>query len=446
VQENRSRPIKSLRRRGFLAAAILLVPAILGLAGVAAAAAPAPLPWWKGNVHLHSRWSDGADFPEVVAAWYKDRGYHFIAVTDHNRLQEGEYWSALARQPRDNERLEQYRKWLGGAAVQTREQPDPKTGKPVVAVRLTPLADYRAKFEQPGRFIIIPGEEITDAAGKSAVHSGALGLAEVIPPLKPATVQEAIQGHIRAVRDQAERLKQPMLAILNHPNFRAGVPVEDLQAVPDLEFVEIMNSLPSDVENTGDENLLSHERIWDAALAWRLSQPGFGVIYGLATDDSHDLAARSGGGWIMVRAKSLTPQALFAAMKAGDFYSTTGVRLNDARRTPRELAVEVDPEPGVTYTIQFIGTLAGYDRSREQDKDEKGKLLPPTKRYSPDIGKVLREVAGTKAAYQAAGNELYVRARIVSSKPKKDPDVPGFFETAWTQPLAISRPAPAASN
>ena len=45
--------------------------------------------WWKGNTHRHSLWSDGNDFPEMIADWYKSEGYHFLAISDHNILQEG---------------------------------------------------------------------------------------------------------------------------------------------------------------------------------------------------------------------------------------------------------------------------------------------------------------------------------------------------------------------
>src|SRR3954465_8406568 len=51
-------------------------------------AQPAPR-WWKGNLHTHTLWSDGDDFPEMVVDWYKSRGYDFLALSDHNTLQEG---------------------------------------------------------------------------------------------------------------------------------------------------------------------------------------------------------------------------------------------------------------------------------------------------------------------------------------------------------------------
>src|SRR3984885_7006173 len=48
--------------------------------------------WWKGNLHTHTFWSDGDDFPEMVADWYKRHGYHFLTLSDHNVLSDGDRW------------------------------------------------------------------------------------------------------------------------------------------------------------------------------------------------------------------------------------------------------------------------------------------------------------------------------------------------------------------
>jgi hypothetical protein len=42
--------------------------------------------WWRGNLHTHTLWSDGDGFPEVVAQWYRDAGYNFLSLSDHNVL------------------------------------------------------------------------------------------------------------------------------------------------------------------------------------------------------------------------------------------------------------------------------------------------------------------------------------------------------------------------
>ena len=39
--------------------------------------------WQKGNLHTHSFWSDGDDFPEMIIQWYKDHDYQFIALSVH---------------------------------------------------------------------------------------------------------------------------------------------------------------------------------------------------------------------------------------------------------------------------------------------------------------------------------------------------------------------------
>lgn len=39
--------------------------------------------FWKGNLHTHSTLSDGHLTPEQVCQFYRDAGYHFLALTDH---------------------------------------------------------------------------------------------------------------------------------------------------------------------------------------------------------------------------------------------------------------------------------------------------------------------------------------------------------------------------
>jgi hypothetical protein len=42
-----------------------------------------PGQWFKGNLHTHSTNSDGQLTPEQVIDWYRSRGYHFLALTEH---------------------------------------------------------------------------------------------------------------------------------------------------------------------------------------------------------------------------------------------------------------------------------------------------------------------------------------------------------------------------
>lgn len=45
-----------------------------------------PGAWYKGNLHTHTSNSDGRLAPEQAARLYAEHGYHFLSLTDHNRL------------------------------------------------------------------------------------------------------------------------------------------------------------------------------------------------------------------------------------------------------------------------------------------------------------------------------------------------------------------------
>ena len=37
-------------------------------------------------------WSDGDDYLEMIAKWYREQGYQFLVFTDHNVLANTERW------------------------------------------------------------------------------------------------------------------------------------------------------------------------------------------------------------------------------------------------------------------------------------------------------------------------------------------------------------------
>jgi hypothetical protein len=45
-------------------------------------------PWFKGNTHIHTTFSDGGKDYATVAAMYAERGYQFLFITDHGRVAE----------------------------------------------------------------------------------------------------------------------------------------------------------------------------------------------------------------------------------------------------------------------------------------------------------------------------------------------------------------------
>src|SRR5687767_13189761 len=85
----------SAGRRVMVSARFLIA---IGLAWCVGANAQPLARWWKGNLHTHTLWSDGDDFPEMVVDWYKTRGYDFLALSDHNVLMEGPMWLIATNQ------------------------------------------------------------------------------------------------------------------------------------------------------------------------------------------------------------------------------------------------------------------------------------------------------------------------------------------------------------
>ncbi len=42
--------------------------------------------WYKGNLHTHTTDSDGELSPKQIISCYKERGYDFLGITDHNKV------------------------------------------------------------------------------------------------------------------------------------------------------------------------------------------------------------------------------------------------------------------------------------------------------------------------------------------------------------------------
>ena len=44
--------------------------------------------WKKGALHTHTLWSDGCSIPELAIKIYRQEGYHFVCLSDHNLFQD----------------------------------------------------------------------------------------------------------------------------------------------------------------------------------------------------------------------------------------------------------------------------------------------------------------------------------------------------------------------
>jgi hypothetical protein len=295
---------------GMPRAVVLLLVAGLGLAvtfrsapATAAAAQPAPdrsaWRWYKGNTHTHTLASDGDSTPEEVTRWYKDQGYEFLVLSDHNVL------------------------------VDT--------------------ADLSRQFSAPEQFLLVPGEEVTDAFAKKPLHINGLNVARLVEAQHGTSVLDTLQRNVDAIRDARG------VPHVNHPNYGWAITGDELQRLERYRLLEIFSGHPL-VNNHGGGDAPGMEEVWD-----RLLRAGRRV-YGIAVDDAHFFkrpwdarAPRPGKGWVVVRAPRLEAAALMTSLEAGEFYASTGVEFDDYTADRTAIAVRVRPLGDTRYRIALIG-------------------------------------------------------------------------------------------
>lgn len=248
-------------------------------------------PVYKGNLHLHTTWSDGSlPAAEVVQA-FKEKGYHFICLSDHE--------------------------------VYTR----------------TDAFDTE-------HFITLPGMErggLNPVADKDpGYHFGVID--------DPAETPEAERfGHLQTfpvpIQWEGDHSPQQLidemrrhgnLVIFNHPEWHM-TRFEDMVKYDGFFAIEIYNHATewSTVSCYGTA-------YWDHAL-----QNGKRV-FGIAADDSHGhdptwKIPEYGGGWVQVQADALSKRDIVGSLKSGSFYASSGPEIYDVRVEDGQLSIECSP-------------------------------------------------------------------------------------------------------
>ena len=385
--------------------------------------------WWKGNLHTHSLWSDGDDYPEMIADWYKKNGYHFLGISDHNILAEGNRWIHIEKNAGGRRAFEKYLERFGPKWVEH------KTEKNIPKVRLKNFSEYKAKMSVEGKFLLMQAEELTDRFQGVPIHINATNLKNYIPPQGGSSLATVIQNNVNAVLEQRKKTGQPMFPHINHPNFGWALKPSDMIQLKGEQFFEVYNGHPA-VNNYGDAKHLSTVQIWDIINAYRVGIYKLPLMFGLATDDAHNYhqiaigKSNTGRGWVMVKAPALSAPSIIEAMEKGDFYSSSGVSLSSIQTTKESFSFKISTEKGVTYKTWFVGTRNNFKNSKDVAKRNS---LDPS---AAGIGEILGQTDSIEPKYNFKGDELYVRAHVVSSKKKSNPYSSGEQEQAWLQPIS----------
>jgi hypothetical protein len=182
---------------------------------------------------MHTYWSDGRIFPEQAIEIYKRLGYDFIGLSDHNVFaadlntwktveeKEGKWPPAVTR-PLFDAYVQSF-----GQEVETRKEGE-KT-----AVRLKTYAEMQAKFQEPGKFLLLPAVEVTQVLNGINVHLNYVNLPAEIPSVKggppvkslkdaKVSVSALIRSNGADVAQLAGQMRRPSLLMLNHPQWVYG--------------------------------------------------------------------------------------------------------------------------------------------------------------------------------------------------------------------------------
>ena len=258
----------------------------------------------KGNVHTHSLLSDGKAPLEAMVAWYRDHGYQFLAMTEHNQ-------------------------------------------------RVAP--ETLGWMENDG-FVVIAGEELTNKWDGTPLHVNALcarsGIGGGIDYARAESGIAEVFGLIR---------QRGGVPLLDHPNFHFALDADQIESgASGFYLFEIWSGHP-DVNPSGDVSHPSAEAIWDDLLARGADAAP------VAVDDAHELAAPPGQlaalpgrGWVETFGGETSRAAICAALADGQVYASSGPSLTEIRVAGETFTVGVDRAGGARCLPRRGGRDVGH--------------------------------------------------------------------------------------
>lgn len=448
----------TIRKLAFVAALVAFV--------LIEAALPLRAEWFKGNPHMHSQWSDGNAMPEYAVAFYKERGYQFIVLSDHNIFQadtlrfdiwgfnpgevnrddfagETSCWKAVTQPgwPRLSEKdVAQAAEKFGADSLVKKESGD-KT-----FYRLKTFDELSAQFNEKGKFLMIPGFESTGTAEDGhEVHMNCINVRQDFPYIVTANPETTLRETFAAASALYAQNEQPWIFTANHPLWRYyDYSPDALLANPGIKFFELGNN---GTEFKLNSNTWTPEKFWDIVNAFRCLR-GEPLLYATGSDDRHgyDPNDQKPVAYTVVNAEKLSAESIVNGMNRGDCYVANGLAFESISfdSASGTLTVKAEPVEGKTVRIDFFGTKKDFDQSvtwidEPADGKKPQRSLPV---YSDSIGVKLHSVVGTEGAYTLAADDLYVRARISYDLPDGEQKLQNrvlFCPAAWTQPYRIEK-------
>ena len=405
--------------------------------------------WYKGNLHAHTLVSDGRAFPVEAALLYRDIGYDFLMFSEHNLVHDKEMWVTEKNHKCrrfSQKNAERFAAKYLAFRPQTRIEADGTK-----AWRYGTFEETAKAVNSPERFLLMSGCEYNDSvATKYCLHCNAINSFKAYAKKRCPDIMSSLKN----IYSSFSRLTadEDALFMVNHPFYWFydvdPLILSDYDHVRFCEIADHSLSWPFKKLPAGAYNA---DKLWDFALAKRALR-GAPPLFATGTDDTHNYGniykeiagerpTYGNHSFVAVAAKELSPSAIVAAMRRGDFYASTGVELADIRAEGEKLSVDVAKAEGKSCRILFYGTKRnakldyspGEERLISDFASELGSKRPVpayvgkkrrVAKLPADAGIVLQETKGLSASYTMKDDDLYVRAKVISGNA-----------AAWTQPL-----------
>ncbi len=237
---------------------------------------------YRGNLHGHSTHSDGRNSPADVVRLYRDAGYHFTCLSEH-------YWS--------NPRF--CAATLNDASALDRDD--------FITLLSAELHCHGKLYDRDGLWHIVANGLPPGFAMAGETETG------------PELVSRAVAAGAYVT--------------IAHPEW---------YSLTDAEAQALAEAGAHGVEIYNHASAIDAARGGGTATVDYLLHQGF-PTHITATDDSHDIPRDAFGGWVMVAARDLTSDAILAALKAGDFYASTGPDILSITRDGTVIEIETSP-------------------------------------------------------------------------------------------------------
>ena len=277
--------------------------------------------FYKANLHIHTTVSDGDMSPEEIKRIYMEQGYSVVAFTDHEimvphpELTDEGFLAITSSEISVNQRLDCdfcFTRAYHLNIYSPEERRDCFRG----------FDKSKLWFKHSDRFITPEQEQINELRVYSV---------------------DCINDFIKRANDDG------CLVSYNHPVWSLQ-DYSDYSSLKGLWGVEVYNTACArngyfDTAAPVDDLLRVGERVMP-----------------LATDDAHKLCDCFGG-FTMIRAEELSYDKIFAALKNGDFYASTGPEFHEITYEDGVLKISCSPVSFITMTTDCRYTFA----KRSQD-------------------------------------------------------------------------------